>query len=362
MDIKDKRKALGRGLESLLPSRGPGGTATTAEGAAGAKAVEVGIAGSKEIPVELIDRNPYQTRGKIDETALAELTASIKASGVLQPVLVRPVTVGDKGSGQSSGASGQEGKGNSGLRQGGTASPNVIGKPEGSGTASPNESGAGESGKAVVRYQLMAGERRWLASKAAGKLTIPAIVKQVSDVQAMEITIIENLQREDLNAMEQARAFERLSREFQLTQDLIAIKTGKDRTTVSNFMRLLKLPMVAQSAIEDGTLSLGHGKVLMMLTNEPAEMVARVAEKAIEDGMSVRQLEEMVQKLMGPPRGVESKVKEWQDPNVRAAEQEIQRTLGCRVTIKDNGGKGKIILEYAGLEDFDRIVEVLGKR
>src|SRR5437879_5812539 len=175
----------------------------------------------------------------------------------------------------------------------------------------------------------------------------------------MEITIIENLQREDLNAMEQARAFERLSREFQLTQDLIAIKTGKDRTTVSNFMRLLKLPMVAQSAIEEGTLSLGHGKVLMMLTNEPAEMVTRVADKAIEDGMSVRQLEEMVQKLMGPARGVESRVEKARDPNVRAAEQEIQRTLGCRVTIKDNGGKGKIILEYAGLEEFDRIVEVL---
>jgi ParB family chromosome partitioning protein len=208
----------------------------------------------------------------------------------------------------------------------------------------------------------MAGERRWLASQRAGKLTIPAIVKQVSDEQAMEITIIENLQREDLNPLEQARAFERLSREFGLTQELIAIRTGKDRATVANFMRLLKLPAMAQSAIEDGTLSLGHGKILMMLTNEPADMVVRVAQKAIDDGMSVRQLEEMVQKLMGPARGVESRVEKARDPNVRAAEQEIQRTLGCKVTIKDSGGRGKIILEYATLEDFDRIVEVLGEK
>jgi ParB family chromosome partitioning protein len=208
----------------------------------------------------------------------------------------------------------------------------------------------------------MAGERRWLASQRAGKLTIPAIVKQVSDEQAMEITIIENLQREDLNPLEQARAFERLSREFGLTQELIAIRTGKDRATVANFMRLLKLPAMAQSAIEDGTLSLGHGKILMMLTNEPSDMVVRVAQKAIDDGMSVRQLEEMVQRLMGPARGVVQRAEKARDPNVRAAEQEIQRTLGCKVSIRDSGGKGKIVLEYASLEEFDRIVEVLGEK
>jgi ParB family chromosome partitioning protein len=318
MDSKDKRKALGRGLESLLPSRGATATAQ-APVSPNQPPADPGIAGAKEIPLELIDRNPYQTRGKIDEAALAELAASIKERGVLQPVLVRPVSrAGSAGS---------------------SSQPRA---------AVPH-----------VRYQLMAGERRWLASQRAGKLTIPAIVKQVSDEQAMEITIIENLQREDLNPVEQARAFERLSREFGLTQELIAIRTGKDRATVANFMRLLKLPAMAQSAIEDGTLSLGHGKILMMLTNEPADMVVRVAQKAIDDGMSVRQLEEMVQRLMGPARGVESRVEKARDPNVRAAEQEIQRTLGCKVTIRDSGGKGKIILEYATLEDFDRIVEVL---
>src|SRR5437879_5857228 len=259
MDNKDKRKALGRGLESLLPSRPSTSAAAAPTPAVVAQSAEPSLAGAREIPLDLIDRNPYQTRGKLDESALAELAASIKEKGVLQPVLVRPVK---------------------------SASPiSVVG-------------GQGkDAGAPVVRYQLMAGERRWLASQRAGKLTIPAVVRQASDEQAMEITIIENLQREDLNAMEQARAFERLSREFGLTQELIALRTGKDRATISNFLRLLKLPSLVQHAIEDSTLSLGHGKVLMMLSNEPAEMVERVAQKAIDDGLSVRHLEELVQKL-----------------------------------------------------------------
>src|ERR1051325_7171694 len=292
--INDKRKALGRGLESLLPSRPMNPPIAMPAPQAGAS--------TQEIPVDSIDPNPYQTRRRINEAALEELTDSIRASGVIQPVVLRPTANG--------------------------------------------------------RYQLVAGERRWHASKRAGKATIPAVVRQISDEQAMEITIIENLQREDLNPMEQARAFERLSREFALTQEQIALKTGKERASIANFLRLLKLPAGVQAHIEADRLSLGHGKVLMMLQNEPAEMVERVAAKAAESGMSVRELEELVVKLMGPPRGATTeREQERKDPNVRAAEEMIQRALGCKVTVKDRLGKGKIILEYASLEEFDRVVE-----
>src|SRR5438270_7165764 len=211
--INDKRKALGRGLDSLLPSR-----PTISPIAMPAMQP---AAAPQEIPIDSIDPNPYQTRRRINEAALEELAESIRASGVVQPVVLRPATNG--------------------------------------------------------RFQLVAGERRWHASRRAGKTTIPAVVRQISNEQAMEITIIENLQREDLNPMEQARAFERLSREFQLTQEQIAVKTGKERSSVANFLRLLKLPQSTQQHIEAGTLSLGHGKVLMMLQNEPLEMVERVA-------------------------------------------------------------------------------------
>jgi ParB family chromosome partitioning protein len=326
----DKRKALGRGLESLLPSRPSTATAPTPAPTPS----DPGIAGAREIPLDLIDRNPYQTRGQLDEAALAELAASIKEKGVLQPILVRPLRV----------TNGDNSNSNSNPRSGATSNAPVT------------------NGDKQTRYQLMAGERRWLASQRAGKLTIPAIVKSASDEQAMEITIIENLQREDLNAIEQARAFERLSREFGLTQELIAVRTGKERATVANFMRLLKLPAMVQSAIEEGTLTQGHGKVLMMLSNEPPEVTVRVAQKAIDEALSVRRLEELITKMMGPSRTSETRTEKPRDPNVRAAEQELQRILGCRVTVKDHGGKGKIILDYANLEEFDRVVEVLGKK
>ena len=185
--INDKRKALGRGLDSLLPSR-----PTMSPIAMPAQAT----ASAQEIPIDSIDPNPYQTRRRINEAALEELAESIRASGVVQPVVLRPTANG--------------------------------------------------------RFQLVAGERRWHASRRAGKTTIPAVVRQISNEQAMEITIIENLQREDLNPMEQARAFERLSREFSLTQEQIASRTGKDRASIANFIRLLKLPEDVQNALEAG--------------------------------------------------------------------------------------------------------------
>lgn len=304
--MNDKRKALGRGLEALLPSRGNGGTVATNPRPLGhepgREAVAVAEPGSEvmEIAVEQIDRNPHQTRTHIDEDALNELAASIAASGVVQPIVVRPAPAG--------------------------------------------------------RYELIAGQRRWLASKRAGKSSVPAIVRTVSARQAMEMTIIENLQREDLNPMEQARAYEKLSAEFTLTQEEMAERTGKSRSAVANFLRLLKLPSEVKNEIEQGRLSLGHAKVLMML--DDPETLVRVARRVAEKALSVRQTEELVYSLTQPAEK-EVREKKKTDPNVRAVEQELERLLGTRVEIKDRKGKGKIVIEYTSLEEFDRIIESL---
>ena len=297
--INDKRKALGRGLDSLLPSR-PTTTpiAMPATHAAG---------NPQEVLIDSIDANPYQTRRRINEAALEELAESIRASGVVQPVVLRP----------------------------------------------------GQNG----RFQLVAGERRWHASKRAGKTTIPAVIRQISNEQAMEITIIENLQREDLNPIEQAKAFERLSREFSLTQEQIASRTGKDRASIANFIRLLKLPEALQDALETGVLSFGHGKVLLALAGFPEHM-ERAAREVIEKQLSVRQTEELVGKLLNPQAAEQKQEKPPRqlDPNVRDAQRSLESSLGVKVEIQDRKGKGKIILKYGSLEDFDRIVEALAAK
>jgi ParB family chromosome partitioning protein len=258
-----------------------------------------------EIALDRIDRNPNQTRSNFDAEKLGELAQSIAATGVVQPVVVRELAGG--------------------------------------------------------RYQLIMGERRWRASQAAGKATIPAIVRQVSDEQALEMTIVENLQRADLNPMEQARAFERLSREFKLTQEQMAVRTGKDRASVGNFIRLLKLPVSIQGLLESSQLSFGHARALLALGS--AERMEAAAAKITALAMSVRQTETYVQGLIDP----ESKPKKGKavieplDPNVREARDLIQRRLGLRVRIEDKGGKGRVIIEYAGVEDFDAILAALGE-
>jgi len=298
--MTEKRKVLGRGLDTLLPSR----TATqppthAAPAAAAAAPAHTQGESVRHLPVELIDRNPYQTRAHVDEVALAELAASIQVSGVVQPITVRPEANG--------------------------------------------------------RFQLIAGERRWLASQRAGKTTVPALVRHVSNEQAMEMTIIENLQREDLNPMEQARAFERLGREFGLTQEQIAQRTGKERSSIANFLRLLKLPTGVQTLVEQGQLSFGHAKALMGL--DSSDTIHLMAQRVAGLSLSVRQTEKLVTNLMHPPEKVE-KVREI-DPNVKEAERAMRSALGMAVTINDKHGKGKVVIEYANLEDFDRLMEAL---
>jgi ParB family chromosome partitioning protein len=292
--MTEKRKVLGRGLETLLPSR-----QVSSPNPALAHSGEA----VHQIALEVIDRNPYQTRSHVDEAALQELADSIKSTGVLQPVTVRVVADG--------------------------------------------------------RYQLIAGERRWLASQLAGKATVPAIVRQVSNEQAMEMTIIENLQREDLNPIEQARAFDRLGREFGLTQEQISQRTGKERSSVANFLRLLRLPESVQAWLAGGHLSFGHAKALLGL--DSPEAMVKVASRVVEKALSVRQTEELIADWLYPPDPeMAKKISDLIiDPNVKEAQRQLEQALGVRVTIKDRKGKGKILLEYSTLDDFDRILEVL---
>jgi ParB family transcriptional regulator, chromosome partitioning protein len=329
--MTEKRKVLGRGLESLLPPRPfshvpstlspkpgePGGAPAGEQGDApgagdhdadAAAAVTTAVATAllpgesvQELALAQLDPNPYQTRATMDEAALAELRESIAAMGVIEPIIVRPNT------------------------------------------------------EAEGRYQVIAGARRVQASTLCGKEKIPAIVRQVSNQQAMVMTLVENLQREDLNQIDQARSYQRLSQEFGLTQDEVAKYTGKERSSIANYMRLLRLPEEVQKLLAKDILTMGHAKVLLTISESAPEIIVRAAVKAI--GLTVRQTEALVADLTQ----VQPKAKKERivDPNVREAEQTLQRALGVRVMINDRKGKGKIVLQYKSLEDFDRIVEAV---
>ena len=294
-----KRRALGRGLESLLPQKPAAptpGTLPSVKAEADGKPFEINV--------ELIDRNPFQTRTTFDETKLKELAASISASGVVQPILVRP----------------------------------------------------GENG----RYTLVTGERRLIASRRAGKPTIPAVVREVSNMQAMEITIVENLQRADLNPMEQARAFHRLGQDFNMTQEQMASRTGKERASIANFIRLLRLPENAQKALETGGISFGHAKALLAL--DTREEITAATQKVLSQQLSVRATELLVQGMLHPEsRQKPQKPAPAVDPNVREAQEQLQRSLGLKVTIEDKKGHGRVVIEYSGVEDFDAILTALGQ-
>lgn len=295
-----KRRALGKGLESLLPQR-PAAPPTQASSPVESTGRPL------DISVDLIDRNPFQTRSAFDDTKLAELATSIAASGVVQPIVVRALASRD---------------------------------------GSPG------------RYQLITGERRWLASRRAGKSTIPAIVRQVADEQALEMTIVENLQRADLNPIEQAKAYQRLSQQFKMTQEQVAARTGAQRATVANFLRLLKLPEPIQAKVQSGELSFGHARTLLAL--ESAESITSAAQKVIALSMSVRQTETYVQGLLNPEVKEKKEVAKQQDPNVREAQDLLQRHLGLRIHIEDKKGKGRVIISYNNLNDFDSILNALG--
>jgi ParB family chromosome partitioning protein len=273
------RRALGRGLEALLPAAAP------------AEAI-------RRIPVSQIDPNPYQARRHFHPERLREMAESIRAHGVVQPVVVR---------------------------------------------------------KAGERFLLIAGERRLRATILAGSPSIPAIVREVAEKEVLELTLIENIQREDLNPIEVAEAFARLAREASMTHEQIAARTGKDRATVTNFLRLLKLPAEVRERLDSGELSMGHARALLTLPTEAAQKA--LAARIIALGLSVRQTEALAKSAPGGrAKTLGSLEKEaLRDPNVQAAIQEMERALGARVRIVGNDLQGKIVIEYHSDEDLDRI-------
>lgn len=339
---KEKRRALGRGLDSLLPSGPRLATATVpapavmpppvtiptapsgqpGNGSAQVPELEASRAGAPaphlqpvphgqeitEIALDLIDENPYQTRRTFDEAALQELAASINESGLAQPVVVRP------------GANG--------------------------------------------RYVLVLGERRCRASKLAGKTTVPAIVRQLGNEQAAELTVIENLQRQDLNCLEQAQAFARLSREFNLTQEQIGKRVGTSRESVANYMRLLKLPQGVLDLIGAGKLDFSQARVLLeaavYLDSTRLEAMAR---EAVEKQWTVKDLNAQVNRLKNPLEETpKDKDEKRIDPNVADAERQLREALGLRVQVLPRANnKGKVVIRYENIEDFDRILELVGR-
>lgn len=310
------RNALGRGLGALIRDPEPqtpatptsAGTPTASHttvpsgsAAAAAPALNPTPAGPLQIDIDLIEPSPYQPRTRFREEALDELARSIQASGIIQPIVLRPV-------------------GN--------------------------------------RYQLIAGERRWRAAQRAGLKKVSSIVRQVPDELALEMTLVENIQREDLNAIEAARAFERLMDEFQLTQESVAERTGKDRATVANSIRLLKLEPTIQDWIEEGRLTAGHGRALLGVA-EPA-LRMRYAKRAARGGLTVRQIEKLGSRRARSARAATEAVV---DPNVREALDELQRHLGTKVHLREKTRirPGQLVLEFYDQDQLMGIYDRLMK-
>ena len=256
--------------------------------------------GVSTVPIALIDPNPLQPRSVFNANRLQELADSIAANGIIQPLVIRP-------------------------RDG--------------------------------RYQLVAGERRWRAAKLAGLSEVPAVVRPISDDRLLEVTLVENIQREDLNPIEVAHAFDRLIRELHLSHEVLAARTGKDRTTITNTLRLLKLPPDIQQLVAEHRLSAGHARAILALPS--ADFQRQVAEKACSQGMSVRQVERMVQKMTSG-RDPKSPEDPTADPNVRAAIEDLERVLGTRVRIVGRAdARGKLEIEFYSAEDLDRIYSLI---
>jgi ParB family chromosome partitioning protein len=291
--MAENRRGLGRGLSALLGEADEG-----AEGKAATAAD-----GQREAPIELIHRNPEQPRQHFSDAEIEELTASIRQKGVLQPILVRP---------------------------------------------SPTRPG---------EYEIVAGERRWRAAQKAGLATLPVLVRDMPDDQAFEIAVVENVQREDLNAMEEAQAYASLMRRMAYTQDKAAAAVGKSRSHVANTLRLLQLPEKVQDHVLFGRLTAGHARAI--LASAYPELLA---ETIVEKGLSVRDAEalakrkgEATKKGSGPRRAPK-------DADTAAVESDLEDALGMSVELTDRGGSGELKIKYATLDQLDELIRRLGRR
>ena len=297
----EKRQALGKGLSALIPD------------AADALAVP---RASLEVDVDQLEPNRYQPRTQVDSARLEDLARSIRANGVIQPIVVRKL--------ESSARAGRE------------------------------------------RYQIIAGERRWRAAQLADLTRVPVIVKDVADSdrkRQLEMALIENIQREDLNPMEAAAGYQRLVDEFRLTQDDIAAQVGKDRATVANYLRLLKLPEEVRGNVASGALSMGHARAIVALTSDADQR--RLARDVVSRGLSVRETEALVKKALGdkaPGNAPGAPLAKKKDVHTRAAEEQMKIALGTPVEIKRKGKGGKIEIAFANETELQRLYEYLTER
>jgi ParB family chromosome partitioning protein len=293
--IDKQRKVLGKGLSALLPGR------AVAPPVAAPAPEEKQSASPARLPLSSIHANPMQPRTVFQADRLEELAASIRANGIIQPIVVRQQQDG---------------------------------------------------------YQIVAGERRWRAAKLAGVTEVPVVVQDVADPRMLELALIENIQREDLNPIETAHAYDRLSRELGLSHEEIGRRTGKDRTSITNIVRLLKLPKEVQLLVAEHRISMGHARAILGLPDATTQI--QIAEKAAAQNLSVRQVEAMVQELTSerPREGSGHRKEHAIDPNVKAAIEELERALGTRVRIVElSEQRGRIEIEYYSQAELDRLFQ-----
>jgi len=289
-----KRPALGRGLSALIPNTAPPPARDT-------QTAPVDRPRAQELDIDLLVPNPKQPRLQMDDAKLDELAQSIRANGVIQPIVVR---------------------------------------------------------KSGDQYEIVAGERRWRASQRAGLLKVPVAVKEVSDDKLLEVALIENIQRENLSPIEEAQAYRRLTDEFEMSQESIAQQVGKDRATVSNYMRLLRLPAEVRTALNEGALAMGHARALLSLTDDTSQR--RVGRDVIARGLSVRDTEAVVKReLEGTPSAKPIPEPKKVDPNTRAAEDQLKLALGTRTRIIRKGKGGRIEIDFTSEDELQRIFELL---
>lgn len=287
-----KKRGLGRGLDALLGASAAAESPTEASGTAQA----LQISQPRELPVDLVQRGKYQPRRDMDPESLQELADSIKVQGVMQPIIVRPIS--DK------------------------------------------------------KYEIIAGERRWRATQLAGLDSIPVIVRNVSDETAIAMALIENIQREDLNPIEEAASLQRLQQEFELTQQEVATAVGKSRSTVANLLRLMTLEGDVRRLLEHGDLEMGHARALLALSGTDQSHGARAV---VARGMSVRQTESMVRSILD--NQANPAIEKTLDPNIRYLQNELSQKIGAKVQINHTAkGKGKVVLSYNSLDELDGIL------
>lgn len=292
-----KRKGLGRGLDALISSAAPPKQeVATSEEKLDPKEQEAVDGVLKHLPIEFLERGRYQPRRDMDPEALEELAQSIKTQGVMQPIVVRPI---------------------------------------------------GEQ-----QYEIIAGERRWRASQLAGLDKVPCVIREVADEAAIAMALIENIQREDLNPIEEAMALHRFQDEFSLTQQQVAEAVGKSRTTVTNLLRLMNLSSEAKTLLERGDIEMGHARAILTLeTPKQTDAARTIAAK----GLSVRQAESLVRRLQ---QEVTAKPDQKLDPNVRKLQDDLSDKLGAPVLIQHSAkGKGKLVIKYGSLDELDGILD-----